>query len=223
MASIGQEGWELSWALLGCCREGSMRCPPSLCRERFVEPICSVLGLADPNSGWGSSAGCEVGSCNMSSSAAAPSTHIPSLYTALCCAVCSTSAGSHWCLLTAAKQDKETNIQNHFKDILDALSSKKKKKSQALTIPLINVWKLPAAFWKPLKMSAECLLRVLWNWAVSLSFPLSLLPPLPPTERGVCLPTVSLWILFVYIEAAIRFKDLKNFHVDLCRPFAAHW
>ncbi|MED6269762.1 Macoilin, partial [Characodon lateralis] len=40
--------------------------------------------------------------------------------------------------------------------------------------------------------------------------------------RGVCLPTVSLWILFVYIEAAIRFKDLKNFHVDLCRPFAAH-
>ncbi|KAF7242440.1 Macoilin [Varanus komodoensis] len=45
---------------------------------------------------------------------------------------------------------------------------------------------------------------------------------LSPTERGVCLPTVSLWILFVYIEAAIRFKDLKNFHVDLCRPFAAH-
>lgn len=42
------------------------------------------------------------------------------------------------------------------------------------------------------------------------------------TERGVCLPTVSLWILFVYIEAAIRFKDLKDFHVDLCRPFAAH-
>uniref|UniRef100_A0A8B9KYS2 Macoilin 1 n=1 Tax=Astyanax mexicanus TaxID=7994 RepID=A0A8B9KYS2_ASTMX len=42
------------------------------------------------------------------------------------------------------------------------------------------------------------------------------------SKRGVCLPTVSLWILFVYIEAAIRFKDLKNFHVGLCRPFAAH-
>ncbi|TRY91536.1 hypothetical protein DNTS_004974 [Danionella cerebrum] len=42
------------------------------------------------------------------------------------------------------------------------------------------------------------------------------------TDRGVCLPTVSLWVLFVYIEAAIRFKDLKHFHVDLCRPFAAH-
>ena len=64
-------------------------------------------------------------------------------------------------------------------------------------------------------------------WNTSVSQP----PPPPPpthtqilfTERGVCLPTVSLWILFVYIEAAIRFKDLKNFHVDLCRPFAAHW
>ncbi|XP_043573575.1 macoilin-2 isoform X3 [Chiloscyllium plagiosum] len=26
----------------------------------------------------------------------------------------------------------------------------------------------------------------------------------------------------IHTEAAIRFKDLKNFHVDLCRPFAAH-
>ncbi|KAM8883411.1 macoilin-1 [Synchiropus picturatus] len=42
------------------------------------------------------------------------------------------------------------------------------------------------------------------------------------TERGVCLPTLSLWILFVYTEASIRFRDIKNFHVDLCRPFAAH-
>uniref|UniRef100_A0A4W3HZS6 Macoilin-like n=1 Tax=Callorhinchus milii TaxID=7868 RepID=A0A4W3HZS6_CALMI len=42
------------------------------------------------------------------------------------------------------------------------------------------------------------------------------------SERGVCLSTLSLWILFIYIEATIRFKDLKNFHVDLCRPFAAH-
>lgn len=59
------------------------------------------------------------------------------------------------------------------------------------------------------------LLPVLCPWGASVS--------LLSTERGVCLPTVSLWILFVYIEAAIRFKDLKNFHVDLCRPFAAHW
>jgi len=54
------------------------------------------------------------------------------------------------------------------------------------------------------------------------------------TEKGICLPTVFLWLLFVYIEAAIRLKwsvqeyklhiDIKNlpFHLDLCRPFAAH-
>jgi hypothetical protein len=50
------------------------------------------------------------------------------------------------------------------------------------------------------------------------------------TEKGICLPTVFLWLLFVYIEAAVRLKeyklhiDIKNlpFHLDLCRPFAAH-
>lgn len=44
------------------------------------------------------------------------------------------------------------------------------------------------------------------------------------TERGICLPTVSLWLLFVYIEASMRLRELKNlpFHLDLCRPFAAH-
>ncbi|UYV83135.1 TMEM57 [Cordylochernes scorpioides] len=45
------------------------------------------------------------------------------------------------------------------------------------------------------------------------------------TERGVCLPTISLWLLFVYIEASVRLKEIKHlpFHLDLCRPFAAHW
>ncbi|KAG7167941.1 Macoilin-like [Homarus americanus] len=44
------------------------------------------------------------------------------------------------------------------------------------------------------------------------------------TERGVCMPTVVLWALFIYIEALVRLKDIKNvpFHLDLCRPFAAH-
>ncbi|XP_064473424.1 macoilin-1-like isoform X2 [Ornithodoros turicata] len=44
------------------------------------------------------------------------------------------------------------------------------------------------------------------------------------TERGICLPTISLWLLFVYIEASVRLKEIKNmpFHLDLCRPFAAH-
>ncbi|XP_037080766.1 macoilin-1-like [Pollicipes pollicipes] len=43
-------------------------------------------------------------------------------------------------------------------------------------------------------------------------------------ERGICLPTISLWILFIYIEASLRLKDEKHlfFHADFSRPFAAH-
>lgn len=44
------------------------------------------------------------------------------------------------------------------------------------------------------------------------------------TDRGICLPTISLWLLFVYVETSLRLRDLKcfPFHVDLCRPFAVH-
>lgn len=44
------------------------------------------------------------------------------------------------------------------------------------------------------------------------------------TDRGICLPTVMMWILFVYLEAAVRLRDIKHMpgHLDLCRPFAAH-
>ena len=44
-------------------------------------------------------------------------------------------------------------------------------------------------------------------------------------ERGVCMPTVLLWLLFLYIEVAVRLREFKSFpfHLDLCRPFAAHW
>uniref|UniRef100_A0A336LT64 Macoilin n=1 Tax=Culicoides sonorensis TaxID=179676 RepID=A0A336LT64_CULSO len=43
------------------------------------------------------------------------------------------------------------------------------------------------------------------------------------TDRGVCLPTIVLWVIFVYLEAAVRWKDNRSMpHLDLCRPFAAH-
>ncbi|XP_059472046.1 macoilin isoform X2 [Neocloeon triangulifer] len=44
------------------------------------------------------------------------------------------------------------------------------------------------------------------------------------TEKGICLPTIMLWLLFVYVEAAVRLRDVRHmpFHLDLCRPFAAH-
>ncbi|CAF3708603.1 unnamed protein product [Rotaria socialis] len=40
------------------------------------------------------------------------------------------------------------------------------------------------------------------------------------TERGICLGTVLLWVLFVWLEASVRLREIKT--IDLCRPFAAH-
>nr|XP_057913676.1 macoilin-1 isoform X2 [Doryrhamphus excisus] len=42
------------------------------------------------------------------------------------------------------------------------------------------------------------------------------------TEKGLCISTVSLWILLVYTEASLRLKDLKTSHVNLSHLFAAH-
>ncbi|XP_072393968.1 macoilin isoform X1 [Diabrotica undecimpunctata] len=44
------------------------------------------------------------------------------------------------------------------------------------------------------------------------------------TDKGICAPTIVLWVLFVYLEAAVRLRDIKHMpgHLDLCRPFAAH-
>lgn len=44
------------------------------------------------------------------------------------------------------------------------------------------------------------------------------------TDKGICAPTIMMWMLFVYLEAAVRLRDVKHMpgHLDLCRPFAAH-
>ncbi|XP_018324544.1 macoilin [Agrilus planipennis] len=44
------------------------------------------------------------------------------------------------------------------------------------------------------------------------------------TDKGICTPTIMLWLLFIYLEAAVRLRDVKHMpgHLDLCRPFAAH-
>lgn len=44
------------------------------------------------------------------------------------------------------------------------------------------------------------------------------------TDKGICAPTIVLWVLFVYLETAVRLRDVKHMpgHLDLCRPFAAH-
>lgn len=43
------------------------------------------------------------------------------------------------------------------------------------------------------------------------------------SEKGICISTVSLWILLVYTEASLRLKDLKTSHANLSHLFAAHW
>ncbi|KAM7395230.1 hypothetical protein PAMA_006815 [Pampus argenteus] len=40
--------------------------------------------------------------------------------------------------------------------------------------------------------------------------------------KGICISTVSLWILLVYTEASLRLKDLKTSHANLSHLFAAH-
>ncbi|XP_061560683.1 macoilin-1 [Phycodurus eques] len=42
------------------------------------------------------------------------------------------------------------------------------------------------------------------------------------TEKGICISTVSLWILLLYTEASLRLKDLKTSHANLSHLFAAH-
>ena len=45
------------------------------------------------------------------------------------------------------------------------------------------------------------------------------------TEKAITLPTVGLWFMFVTFEASLRIQGIKSlpYHIDLCRPFAAHW
>jgi len=44
------------------------------------------------------------------------------------------------------------------------------------------------------------------------------------SEKGICLQTFTVWLIFVYVEATVRLKELKNMpsHLDLCRPMAGH-
>lgn len=43
------------------------------------------------------------------------------------------------------------------------------------------------------------------------------------SEKGICLQTFTVWLIFVYVEATVRIKELKSMpnHLDLCKPMAA--
>ncbi|XP_076024175.1 macoilin-1 [Genypterus blacodes] len=67
-----------------------------------------------------------------------------------------------------------------------------------------------------------CLIFVPLHWLFFVASTYVLLNYIWHTEKGICISTVSLWILLVYTEASLRLKDLKSSHANLSHLFAAH-
>ncbi|XP_062324283.1 macoilin-2 [Osmerus eperlanus] len=67
-----------------------------------------------------------------------------------------------------------------------------------------------------------CFIFVPLNWLFFAASTYVLFNYIWHTEKGICMSTVSLWILLVYTEASLRLKDLKNSHANLSHLFAAH-
>ncbi|XP_018599005.1 macoilin [Scleropages formosus] len=67
-----------------------------------------------------------------------------------------------------------------------------------------------------------CLIFVPLHWLFFAASTYVLFNYIWHTEKGLCMSTVSLWILLMYTEASLRFKDVKNSHVNLSHLFAAH-
>ncbi|XP_029903755.1 macoilin [Myripristis murdjan] len=67
-----------------------------------------------------------------------------------------------------------------------------------------------------------CLIFVPLHWLFFVASTYVLFNYIWHTEKGICISTVSLWILLVYTEASLRLKDLKNSHANLSHLFAAH-
>ncbi|KAM3602489.1 uncharacterized protein V6R79_005070 [Siganus canaliculatus] len=67
-----------------------------------------------------------------------------------------------------------------------------------------------------------CLIFVPLHWLFFVASTYVLFNYIWHTEKGICISTVSLWILLVYTEASLRLKDLKSSHANLSHLFAAH-
>ncbi|XP_034383475.1 macoilin-1 [Cyclopterus lumpus] len=67
-----------------------------------------------------------------------------------------------------------------------------------------------------------CLIFVPLHWLFFVASTYVLFNYIWHTEKGICISTVSLWILLVYTEASLRLKDLKTSHANLSHFFAAH-
>ncbi|XP_017548042.1 macoilin [Pygocentrus nattereri] len=67
-----------------------------------------------------------------------------------------------------------------------------------------------------------CLIFVPLHWLFFAASTYVLLNYIWHTEKGICMSTVTLWILLVYTEASLRLRDLKNPYANLSHLFAAH-
>ncbi|XP_028858182.1 macoilin-1 isoform X2 [Denticeps clupeoides] len=65
-----------------------------------------------------------------------------------------------------------------------------------------------------------CLIFVPLHWLFFVASTYVLFNYIWHTEKGICMSTMSLWILLVYTEASLRLKDVKSSH--LSHLFAAH-
>uniref|UniRef100_A0A3Q3VX76 Uncharacterized protein n=1 Tax=Mola mola TaxID=94237 RepID=A0A3Q3VX76_MOLML len=66
-----------------------------------------------------------------------------------------------------------------------------------------------------------CLIFVPLHWLFFVASTYVLFNYIWHTEKGICISTVSLWILLVYTEASLRIKDLKTSHANLRRNMYA--
>ncbi|KAM9354443.1 macoilin-1 [Pholidichthys leucotaenia] len=67
-----------------------------------------------------------------------------------------------------------------------------------------------------------CLIFVPLHWLFFVASTYVLFNYIWHTEKGICISTVSLWVVIVYTEASLRLKDLKTSHPNLSHLFAAH-
>ncbi|XP_062857536.1 macoilin [Trichomycterus rosablanca] len=67
-----------------------------------------------------------------------------------------------------------------------------------------------------------CLIFLPLHWLFFAASTYVLLNYIWHTEKGICLSTVTLWILLVYTEISLRLRDLKNPYANLSHLFAAH-
>uniref|UniRef100_A0A8C2K9S4 Si:dkey-12h9.6 n=1 Tax=Cyprinus carpio TaxID=7962 RepID=A0A8C2K9S4_CYPCA len=67
-----------------------------------------------------------------------------------------------------------------------------------------------------------CFIFVPLHWLFFAASTYVLLNYMWHTEKGICMSSVTLWILLVYMEASLRLRDLKSPHANLSHLFAAH-